>query len=118
RRDMQPAPTTETALKQAKERSPLTDSNRRPPPYHRWAVHDAFGLVEDVHAASSSVSTVGWEISPSAETELKNGLVAHRYTDESPVHQPLCLLKRLQTWAGGTDQTRLQHCVRHDEARS
>ena len=56
---------------------------------------------------------VGWEISPSAETEHQNGLVAHRYTDESPAHQPLFLLKRLQTWAGGTDQRRLQHCVPH-----
>jgi hypothetical protein len=28
------APTTETAAKQGRNRSPLTDSNRRPPPYH------------------------------------------------------------------------------------
>jgi integrase len=28
------APTTEAAAKQGKDRSPLTDSNRRPPPYH------------------------------------------------------------------------------------
>jgi hypothetical protein len=30
-----PVETTETAAKQAKTQSPLTDSNRRPPPYHR-----------------------------------------------------------------------------------
>jgi len=29
-----PAETTQLAAKQAKTRSPLTDSNRRPPPYH------------------------------------------------------------------------------------
>ena len=57
---------------------------------------------------------VGWEISSSAETELQNGLVAHRYTDPSQAHQPLFLLKRLQTWAGGFDQTRLRHCIPHD----
>jgi hypothetical protein len=28
------APTTETAVEQGRNRSPLTDSNRRPPPYH------------------------------------------------------------------------------------
>ncbi|HEY2371697.1 MAG TPA: hypothetical protein VGH82_04040 [Gaiellaceae bacterium] len=57
---------------------------------------------------------VGWEISPSAETELQNGLVAHRYTDASPAHQPLFLIKRLQTWLGGSDVTRLRHCIPHD----
>jgi hypothetical protein len=57
---------------------------------------------------------VGWEISPSAETELQNGLVAHRYTDASPAHQPLFLIKRLQTWLGGSNVTRLVHCVPHD----
>src|SRR5919198_2654660 len=30
-----PVKTTETTAKQDKSRSPLTDSNRRPPPYHR-----------------------------------------------------------------------------------
>jgi hypothetical protein len=30
-----PAETTETRARQAETRSPLTDSNRRPPPYHR-----------------------------------------------------------------------------------
>src|SRR5439155_1494846 len=36
RRSLRPSPvkTTELAAKQAKTRSPLTDSNRRPPPYH------------------------------------------------------------------------------------
>src|SRR5262249_2009072 len=57
---------------------------------------------------------VGWEISPSAETDLQNGLVAHRYPDESQAHQPLFLLKRLQTWLGGLDQSRLQHCIPHE----
>jgi hypothetical protein len=57
---------------------------------------------------------VGWEISSGAETDLQNGLVAHRYTDPSQAHQPLFLLKRLQTWAGGFDQSRLRHCIPHD----
>jgi hypothetical protein len=56
---------------------------------------------------------VGWEISSGAETDLQNGLVAHRYTDPSQAHQPLFLLKRLQTWAGGLDQSRLRHCIPH-----
>src|ERR671930_1588302 len=33
-----PVKTTEVAAKQAKTRSPLTDSNRRPPPYHGGAL--------------------------------------------------------------------------------
>src|SRR6266540_1423534 len=33
-RDRTPAETTETPAKQEESRSPLTDSNRRPPPYH------------------------------------------------------------------------------------
>ena len=57
---------------------------------------------------------VGWEISSSAETELQNGLVSHRYTDPNRTHQPLFLLKRLQTWAGGFDQSRLRTCIPHD----
>src|SRR5919197_3874472 len=40
RRSPQPplVKTTEVAAKQAKTRSPLTDSNRRPPPYHGGAL--------------------------------------------------------------------------------
>jgi hypothetical protein len=57
---------------------------------------------------------VGWEISPSAETELRNGLVARRDTDTSPSRQPLFLLKRLQNWLGGTNLAHLVDCVPHD----
>jgi hypothetical protein len=45
---------------------------------------------------------VGWEISPSAERELQNGLVAERNTDKTHL-QPLPLIEELQRWLAGSD---------------
>ena len=54
---------------------------------------------------------VGWEISPSAERELQNGLVRQRYSDPNGI-PPLTLITRLQDWLSGSQNAPpLSDCV-------
>src|SRR5918994_7203430 len=105
-----PAETTELAAKQAKTRSPLTDSNRRPPPYQdsdggsvSLFASPSVALIDHARAECPGLDQVQWDVFADRRQERRaatddDGIAEHaQLVDEAE-------LDRRRRQAGAADR--------------